>query len=167
MHNGWDRSQAKLRTTRSLAWLDPHDAHTRALVIHTQVYHACHGVNILHSRHGTALLSRGGCHTRWHSLANCNHRDSIASRTCSAPAPAFRRIATTCAHGSNHTGRQAGRQAQWAGPCAVRSGLCGPHRQMCPPLRAAGGGPRLSSSLSPSRRGRGRPPVSAAAQQLC
>jgi hypothetical protein len=79
MHNGWDRSQAKLRTTRSLAWLDPHDAHTRALVIHTQVYHACHGANILHSRHGTALLSRGGCHTRWHSLANCNHRDSIAS----------------------------------------------------------------------------------------
>jgi hypothetical protein len=30
------------------------------------------------------LLSRGGCHNRWHSLANCDHRDSTTSRTCSA-----------------------------------------------------------------------------------
>jgi hypothetical protein len=25
------------------------------------------------------LLSRGGCHNRWHSLADCDHRDSIVA----------------------------------------------------------------------------------------
>jgi hypothetical protein len=28
-----------------------------------------------------ALLSRGGCQHRWHSLVNCNHCDSIMRRT--------------------------------------------------------------------------------------
>jgi hypothetical protein len=32
------------------------------------------------------LLSRGGCHNRWYSLANCDHRDSITRRTCTAAA---------------------------------------------------------------------------------
>jgi hypothetical protein len=31
-------------------------------------------------------LSRGGCHNRWRSLANCNHRDPITSRACTAAA---------------------------------------------------------------------------------
>jgi hypothetical protein len=33
------------------------------------------------------LLGRGGCHNRWYSLADCDHRDSITRRTCSAPSP--------------------------------------------------------------------------------
>jgi hypothetical protein len=30
-------------------------------------------------------LSRGGCHNRWNSLVDCNHRDPITSRTCAPP----------------------------------------------------------------------------------
>jgi hypothetical protein len=31
---------------------------------------------------GGVVLTGGGCHHRWHSLANCDHRDSITVLRC-------------------------------------------------------------------------------------
>eukprot|EP01047_Picozoa_sp_COSAG01_P076055 COSAG01_NODE_13232_length_1616_cov_2.297297_1_plen_127_part_00 len=46
-------------------------------------------------------LSRGGCHNRWHSLANCDHRDSINQVGGGAPCHAMR-PAHCCSCDGNH-----------------------------------------------------------------